>query len=94
MMKDTVVFINIGRESIYKKKDLLSFFDSHQDATAILDIFELIPNPFSKLHRLSNIYITPRIAAISKESDDRLKLLILNNLKAYFEGTKPQYVIN
>ena len=94
MMKDTVVFINIGRESIYNNKDLIRFFDSHPDATAILDIFELIPNPFSKLHRLSNIYITPRIAAISKESDDRLKLLILNNLKAYFEGTKPQYVIN
>lgn len=94
MMKDTVVFINIGRESIYKKKALLRYFGSHREATAILDIFELIPNPFSKFHRLSNIYITPRIAAISKESDERLKFLILNNLKAYFEGNKPLYIIN
>ena len=94
MMKDTVVFINIGRESIYKKKDMLYFFNTHRDATAILDIFELIPNPFSKLHRLSNIYITPRVAAISQESDDRLKELILKNLQAYFEGKKPQFVIN
>lgn len=94
MMKDNVVFINIGRDSIYDKKDMLRFFDSHRDATAILDIFELIPNPFSKLHRLPNIYITPRIAAISQESDARLKELILKNLHSYFKGERPQFVIN
>lgn len=93
-MKDTVVFINIGRESIYNKKDLVRFYADHENAVAILDIFELFPNPFSKFHRLNNIFITPRIAAISKESDENLKRLILENICLYLDGYTPNNVIN
>lgn len=92
-LKDTVVFINIGRDSIVKDKDLCQFLRHHKNATAILDRFELICNPFSEIRRLGNIYITPRISAISKESDDSLKELISFNINAMIKGEDYKNVV-
>lgn len=85
-MKPTSVFVNVGRDSVYNIQSLVHYYKEHRDAVAILDIFELIPNPFSSLRRLSNVYITPRIAAYSKESDEALLELIFENLNAYLNG--------
>lgn len=94
VMKPTSVFINVGRESIYDRSALIDFYRNNKEAVGILDIFELLPNPFSSIHRLSNIYITPRIAAYSKESDENIAKLILDNLKNCFEGRKLKNIIN
>lgn len=93
LMKDNVAFINVGRESIYSKDVLIDFFKNHKDAVAVLDIFELFPNPLSKLRRLKNIFITPRIAAYSQESDKELTALISSNLLSVFKGKQPKNII-
>lgn len=92
-MKESVVFINVGRETVYVRKDLVDFFTRNKNATGILDIFELIPNCAGELHRLPNIIITPRVAAYSRESDDRLRLLIRDNLSLFFKDEAPNYQI-
>lgn len=92
-MKDNVVFINVGRESIYSKDALIDFFGNHKEAVAVLDIFELLPNPLSKLRCLKNIYITPRVAACSQESDKELTALISSNLLSVFEGKQPRNIL-
>lgn len=91
IMKDSVVFINVGRETVYVKEDLVNFFLNNKNAVGILDIFELIPKFFDKFHRLHNIYITPRISAYSKESDNRLRKLVKENLLLFLSGKKPNY---
>ena len=93
LMKNTVVFINVGRDTVYVKNDLIRFFSNNKNAVCILDIFELIPNYFNKMHRMSNILITPRIAAYSKESDDMLRMLIKDNLTLFLKGDKPNYLL-
>lgn len=81
--KPTMTFINIGRDSIFSGDDFYNFMKSHKDATAILDMFELIPNPFTnKYHRLRNVMVMPRIAAISQESEEHIKKLIVRNMQA------------
>ena len=92
-MRDTVTFINVGRSSIYDVAALKGFFKSHKDAICILDEFEILPNPFSFLHRLGNIYITPRIAAISPESDERLRSFLGQNLTAFLKGKDPSFLL-
>ena len=92
-MKKTVVFINVGRDSVYVKNDLIQFFSNNNNAVCILDIFELIPNIFNKMHRMSNILITPRIAAYSKESDNMLRMLIKDNLTSFLKGDKPNCLL-
>lgn len=87
-MKNNVVFINIGRESIYVKNDLIQFMRSNKNATAILDIYELpIIRWLNPLRWLANVKVFPRIAAISQESGIALVSLatknLLNNNKSY-----------
>ncbi len=84
-----MVFIKIGRNSIFKGDDFYRFMRTHKEATAILDMFEFIPNPLTnKYRRLSNVMVTPRISAISQESTAALKDLLLHNIKAVVDGTE------
>ena len=81
--KSAMTFINIGRESIFNGDDFYQYLKSHKDATAILDMFELIPNPVTnKYRRLSNVLVMPRVASISQESDINLKELMRMNVEA------------
>lgn len=81
--KSSMTFINIGRESVFKGNDFYQYLKTHKMATAILDMFELIPNPITnKYRRLSNVLVMPRIASISHESDERLKVLMRTNIDA------------
>lgn len=85
--RDNAVFINIGRDTIYHGNDFYNFLKTHRHSTAILDMFDLIPNPITnKYKRLSNVMVFPRVAAISKESDTKLKRLISCNLNNYSNG--------
>ena len=87
--KSNFVFVNIGRDSILNQNDFFSYMKSHKNAVAILDMFELIPNPLTnKYHRLNNVLVMPRISAISQESDTALKNLVLHNINAVFYHTE------
>lgn len=92
--KDNAVFINIGRDTIYHGDDFYNYLKTHKNSTAILDMFDFIPNPITnKYKRLSNVMVFPRVAAISKESDEKLKQLIFNNLSKYLSGQDLDNVI-
>lgn len=81
--KSTVVFINIGRDSIFFGDDFWVYLRTHKEAVAILDMFEVFPNPITnKYRRLANVLVLPRVAAISQESVASLKKLISYNIEA------------
>uniref|UniRef100_UPI0040578B91 NAD(P)-dependent oxidoreductase n=1 Tax=Alistipes sp. TaxID=1872444 RepID=UPI0040578B91 len=86
-MKPSITLINIGRRSIFNENDFLSFLRSHSQATAILDMFERIPNPITNPYRrLSNVVVLPGVTAISKEINIKLSQLIINNLSNLERG--------
>lgn len=85
--KQTMTFINIGRDSVFKGDDFYNYMKTNKDATAILDMFDILPNPITnKYRRLSNVLVMPRIAAISKESDHGLTELLRYNINACITG--------
>lgn len=85
--KQTMTFINIGRESVFKGDDFYQYLKRNKDVTAILDMFDILPNPITnKYRRLSNVLVMPRIAAISQESGNALKLLLRYNMEAVLSG--------
>lgn len=85
--KDTMTFVNIGRDSIFAGDDFYYWLKKHKDATAILDMFEIIPNPITnKYRRLSNVLVMPRVASISQESEFALQELISDNISLAIEG--------
>lgn len=81
MMKDDVTLINVGRKAIINDKDFIAFLKTHRDATAILDMFERLPNPLTNPYRrLSNVLVLPGVTAISQEIDSKLHNLIVENV--------------
>lgn len=86
-MKDDVTIVNVGRKKIINDKDFLVFLKSHKEATAILDMFEKFPNPFTNPYRrLSNVLVLPGVTAISKEIDEKLNQLITENMRRLQNG--------
>lgn len=84
LMKGNVTIVNVGRKKMINDADLIAFLKSHKDATAILDMFEKIPNPFTNPYRrLSNVLLLPGVTAISREIDEKLATLVKENLQRF-----------
>lgn len=86
-MKPDVTIVNVGRKKIINDKDFIAFLKAHKEATAVLDMFEKIPNPFTNPYRrLSNVLVLPGVTAISKEIDEKLSNLITENMRRLKSG--------
>lgn len=86
-MKADVTIVNVGRKKIINDKDFIAFLKSHKEATAILDMFEKFPNPITNPYRrLSNVLVLPGVTAISKEIDEKLSNLIMENMRRLKNG--------
>ena len=86
-MKPTVTIINVGRKQTINDHDFLSFLHTHKEATAILDMFEKLPNPLTNPYRrLSNVLVLPGVTAISQEINEKLRNLIRENIERFHEG--------
>lgn len=89
MMKKDVTIVNVGRKKMINDNDLITFLKKNRDATAILDIFEKIPNPITNPYRrLSNVFVLPGVTAISQEIDMKLENLCRKNIEL-FRSEKP-----
>ena len=94
LMKPTVTIVNVGRKKMINDADFVKFLKTHKDATAILDMFEKFPNPFTNPYRrLSNVLVLPGVTAISKEIDAKLLALCKDNIQKYLEGEQLSNVI-
>ena len=86
-MKPDVTIVNVGRKKIINDHDFIAFLKTHKDATAILDMFEKIPNPITNPYRrLSNVLVLPGVTAISQEINTKLENLILENVRRIKNG--------
>ena len=82
LMKSDVTIVNVARKGTINDKDLISFLKSNKNATAILDMLEIVPNPITNPYRrLSNVLVLPGVTAASNESMERLHKLLLTNLE-------------
>lgn len=94
LMKEDVTLINIARKGTINDRDLISFLKTHKDATAILDMLEMVPNPITNPYRrLMNVLVLPGVTAASVESMERLHKLLLANLENIRHKNKPINVI-
>ena len=86
-MKKTVTIVNVGRKKLINDHDLIAFLKENKDATAVLDMFEKVPNPFTNPYRrLSNVLVLPGVTAISQEINQKLSTLISENMRRLKSG--------
>ena len=94
-LNKNAVIINVGRKTVYNEKELYNVLKKKSISGAVLDIFEVLPNPITnKFRRLSNVIVWPGLAATSKELNIRLTEHMINNVKAVLEDGKISSIIN
>lgn len=87
-MKNTCIFLNLGRGAIVVEQDLAEALKHHEIAAAGLDVLCEEPmnpnNPLIKIKDSKRLFITPHIAWASVESRTRLMEIILGQIKEFF----------
>ena len=87
VMKPTAYFINISRGTVVCQSDLTAALEQKLIAGAGLDVFEHEPLPAdSPLWDMSNVIITPHLAALSPYYLDRAIKLFIDNLVRFAQG--------
>lgn len=93
-MKKNVTIVNVGRKQIFNNSDFLTFLRANKDATAVLDMFEKYPNPFTNpFRRLSNVLVLPGVTAISQEINRKLIKLIECNVEQIDNGNFENVIV-
>lgn len=89
LMKNTAIFVNIGRGLTTKLDDLVKALETGEIAGAGLDVYEIEPLPKKHpLWAMQNAILTPHIAAQSgSHLNDRKYEIILENTRNLINGT-------
>lgn len=87
-MKETALFINVGRGPIVEEQDLVDALNEGQIAAAGLDVLSVEPmseqNPLRTIKDSNKLIITPHIAWASVEARTRLMKIISEQIREYF----------
>ncbi|WP_270182612.1 D-2-hydroxyacid dehydrogenase [Alkalihalobacillus sp. CinArs1] len=87
-MKDTSVFINIGRGDTVDENALVSALHNEEIHHAVLDVFET--EPLDKEHpfwEMPNVTVTPHHSGVSPNYQPRAIEIFKRNLNEYMNGT-------
>ena len=93
-MKRDAVLVNVGRKAVFKEDDLFIALRTKSIAGAVLDMFEIFPNPITnRFRRLKNVIIFPGVSAISRESGERLYRYTSQNVNAALLGEEVSNIV-
>ena len=88
-MKNSAIFINVGRGPIVVEADLADALEQDEIAAAGLDVLGAEPmredNPLRRIKDSEKLVITPHIAWAAVETRKRLMDIILHQVKEFFE---------
>lgn len=94
IMKSTAFLINTARGAIVDEVALISALKNNNIAAAALDVYTSEPlSPDSELLKLSNVIMTPHVAADSAEGENRASLMVAQDVHRVLQGQKPMNVV-
>lgn len=86
LMKETAVFINIGRGDLINSEVLVEALEKKEIAHAYLDVFEKEPLPQGHpFWKMDNVTVTPHISSITKKYLPRSFEIFEQNLHTYIK---------
>lgn len=95
LMKDTAIFINIGRGATVVLDDLNTALRAGTIAGAALDVFEIEPLPVDHaLWDAPGTVITPHVATVGPYLNDRRTDVFLDNCRRFDEGRPLRNVVD
>ena len=94
LTKPTAVFINIGRGMTVVLEDLVDALEAGELAGAGLDVFDQEPlPPDHRVWALPNVLITPHVAMVGPDIDQRRFDLIADNCRRLLAGEPLHFVV-
>lgn len=88
-MKQTTIFLNLGRGAIVVEQDLANALNNREIAAAGLDVLCVEPmspnSPFLSIKDSKRLLITPHIAWASVEARNNLMNIIFNQIEEFFQ---------
>lgn len=89
-MKQSAMFVNIGRGEVVDEKALIKALQAGQIAGAGLDVFEHEPlSEESPLWKMDNVIITPHVSGSSVYYNERAFEIFIQNLAVYLQEGAP-----
>jgi D-3-phosphoglycerate dehydrogenase len=92
-MKPTALFLNTSRGEVVDEDALIAALKSKQIAAAALDVRAVEPPKPSELDTLPNVLLTPHIAALTNEAQDRVTRAICEDIGRVLDGKKPMNAV-
>jgi phosphoglycerate dehydrogenase-like enzyme len=94
LMKPSAYVINTARGALVDESALASALREDQIAGAALDVYteEPLPPARNPFRELTNVVLTPHIAAVTREANTRSRAMPVDNIIAYIEG-RPEHVV-
>jgi phosphoglycerate dehydrogenase-like enzyme len=87
LMKNTAVFINIGRGDVVKEEVLIQALKESKISHAVLDVFEQEPLPSDHIFwQMENVTVTPHLSGITKNYLPRAFEIFIHNLHIFKQG--------
>jgi phosphoglycerate dehydrogenase-like enzyme len=85
-MKPAALFVNTSRGAVVREADLVAALKAKKLAGAALDVRETEPPHLGELESLPNVILTPHIAGLTLESQERVTRAICDDVSRVLDG--------
>ncbi|MFW9906349.1 MAG: hydroxyacid dehydrogenase [Candidatus Thorarchaeota archaeon] len=94
IMKPTAFLVNCARGGIIDEGALYEALKTRKIAGAALDVFSVEPAVENILFGLDNLYVSPHIAASTKEAQERAGQVTAEQVRLALTGKTPEFCVN
>ena len=88
-MRPGVLFVNVGRGAVVDEEALAGALESGHIGGAALDVREQEPPRRGRLELLDNVILTPHVAGITEQSQERILQVVAADISAVLDGRPP-----
>jgi glyoxylate reductase len=94
LMKKTTYLINTSRGKVVNEAALVEALEKKQIAGAALDVYENEPQITNKLLSMKNVVLTPHISSATRETRDKMSIMVAEDCIAALKGERPPHLVN
>jgi len=94
LMKKTAYLINTSRGKVINEAALVEALEKKQIAGAALDVYENEPRISRELLGMRNAVLTPHIGSATRETRDKMSIMVAENCIAALKGERPPHLLN
>lgn len=93
LMKPDAILVNVGRGEVLDEDALADALDRGHLFGAGLDVREQEPPRESRLHKMSNVVLTPHVAGITSQAQARIGELLCSDIDSLLQGGPARHAV-